>query len=256
MQLLATELIRIEESKIQKIDDYLFSLYRTITFCKKSSSKKLLDNFINSTTSLANLVSIKNAQMEAQNEEEVKLYHKNLQKTILFIIEEIKNGVPFTNEVQLFQLFRLVSPEAHHSHPNRYRDTLVQIGSYICPDKDDIPGLVSLLFYNITQIKNPIIRAIYFHHELIRIHPFVDGNGRVTRIAKNWMLMYHLYPPIFISNETEKKTYITTLGESFDLLSKDEKRWNEATSNFFEQELERILKNVKYILNKTIANKD
>ena len=65
------------------------------------------------------------------------------------------------------------------------------------------------------SIKNPIIRAIYFHHELIRIHPFADGNGRVTRIAKNWMLMYNLYPPIFINDAVEKKEYINTLSNSF-----------------------------------------
>jgi Fic family protein len=93
------------------------------------------------------------------------------------------------------------------------------------------------------SISNPIIRAIYFHHELIRIHPFVDGNGRVTRIAKNWMLMYDLYPPIFINDAPQKKEYIATLANSFKELMNQPNKWNNYTSTFFEQELDRLLVN-------------
>ena len=96
-------------------------------------------------------------------------------------------------------------------------------------------------------ISNPIIKAIYFHHELIRIHPFVDGNGRVTRIAKNWMLMYDLYPPIFINDAPQKKEYITTLSNSFKELMNHPKEWNNYTEQFFEQELDRLLVNAQLL---------
>jgi Fic family protein len=92
-------------------------------------------------------------------------------------------------------------------------------------------------------ITNPIIKAIYFHHELIRIHPFADGNGRVTRIAKNWMLMYDLYPPIFINDAPQKKEYVTTLSQSFKELDTTPKKWNEHTATFFELELDRLVVN-------------
>jgi Fic family protein len=82
------------------------------------------------------------------------------------------------------------------------------------------------------------------HHELIRIHPFVDGNGRVTRIAKNWILMYNMYPPIFINDAVEKKEYIDTLSKSFSELNKNCTVWNEFTYLFFEQELDRLIKNL------------
>jgi Fic family protein len=110
-----------------------------------------------------------------------------------------------------------------------------------------VPQLVSALFYQFQSIPNPIIRAIYFHHELIRIHPFADGNGRVTRIAKNWMLMYDLYPPIFINDATQKKEYISTLGNSFKQLLKQPQQWNEYTEKFFDQELDRLLINAQYL---------
>jgi Fic family protein len=90
------------------------------------------------------------------------------------------------------------------------------------------------------SIKNPIIKSIYFHHEMIRIHPFVDGNGRTTRIANNWILMYNLYPPIFIRDNTEKEKYISTLSKSFALLEKEPLKWNAELSSFFDQEIERL----------------
>jgi len=98
------------------------------------------------------------------------------------------------------------------------------------------------------SISNPIIRAIYFHHELIRIHPFVDGNGRVTRVAKNWMLMYELYPPIFINNSSQKKEYIASLANSFRELD-NTNEWNDFTSQFFDLELDRLLLNAKNLYN-------
>jgi Fic family protein len=103
------------------------------------------------------------------------------------------------------------------------------------------------------QIENPIIRAIYFHHELIRIHPFVDGNGRTTRMAKNWILMYKFCPPIFISDSNEKKEYIETLEKSFLYLDQKTCDWNAHLGQFFEQELDRLIKNASEVY-QTVLN--
>jgi Fic family protein len=250
MLLIPTEVVKVDPILLENIDAKAKSIYRAITFCKKKSSKSLLDSFINSTNSLTELLSIKNAQMEAETEEELVLYQKNLHKTILFIINEIKNEVTLDSQIQLFQIFRLISPEAHKLHPNQYRRSLVQIGGYICPDPEVLNSLVTQLFYNLKEITHPLLRAIYLHHELIRIHPFIDGNGRTTRIAKNWIMMYNLYPPIFIKDEIEKKEYIKALSESFRAVEKNNTIWNKETNTFFIQELNRVTKNIDYILDK------
>jgi len=239
--------IKIDKSILDKIDQKSKSIYRAITFCKKISSKALLDNFIDSTTCLTELLSIKNAQMEAETEDQLKLYEKNLNITIKFVISEIKNEVDFNSEHQLFHLFRLVSPESHKLHPNKYRNTLVQVGGHLCPPPGSVNSLVSQLFYNLKRIEHPLIKAIYLHHELIRIHPFVDGNGRTTRIAKNWILMYNLYPPIFIKDSDGKKEYISSLKESFKSLLSNPTSWQKETENFFTQELNRVLESINNI---------
>jgi Fic family protein len=247
MELIPINEIKVNHAKINQIDSIIKSIYRLIIYSRHHLDDDLLDIYLASVQKLQELLSLKNAQMEAQNEEEAKEYLKNLKVSLEFVIEEIITHNNFEKELQLFQLLRLISPETNALHPNKYRQTLVQIGGHICPDVKIVPQLVSELFYQMQGIKNPIIRAIYLHHELIRIHPFADGNGRVTRIAKNWMLMFDLYPPIFINDTPMKKEYIATLSKSFRELDDFPKKWNEHTENFFEQELDRLLVNANLL---------
>lgn len=237
--------IRIDRAKLNAIEAEAMDIYRLITFSRHHYADDLLDNLMNGIYDLGELVSIKNAQMEAVDEEEVERYLKNLKHAMNYVFDAIRLQQPFESSLQLFALFRLVSPEAHQRHPNQYRKTNVQIGNYICPEPRFIEPLVHQLFENIKRINDPVIRAIYFHHELVRIHPFVDGNGRVARVAKNWMLMYNLYPPIFINVETERKKYINTLSSSFSLLHSYPLKFNAYTASFFEQEIDRLHRNVK-----------
>jgi len=243
MELLSVEIIKTNQNKIDEINSIMKSIYRLILYSRHHDDDDLLDIYLTGIHNLKELLSLKNAQMEAQNEDEAKVYLQNLKFSIDFVVDEIILQNNFEKEIQLFQLLRLISPETNALHPNRYRQTLVQIGSYICPEPAKVPQLVSELFYKMQLIKDPVIKAIYFHHELIRIHPFADGNGRVTRIAKNWMLMYNLYPPIYINSADKKKQYIITLERSFSELSKDPGKWNSSTEAFFNQELDRLLTN-------------
>ena len=247
MQLLPIEIIEINQHKIDEINKTVKSIYRLIIYSRDHLDDDLLDTYLEGMQNLRDLLSIKNAQMEAENEEEALDYLEKLKKSLEFVLNEIVLNNNFNKEIQLFQLLRLISPETNKIHPNSYRKTCVQVGAHMCPEPNAVSGLVSELLYKLELIKTPIIKAIYFHHELIRIHPFIDGNGRVTRIAKNWILMYDLYPPIFINDAHQKKEYISTLSNSFKALAKNPNEWNEHTAQFFEQELDRLLTNVKLL---------
>ncbi len=45
---------------------------------------------------------------------------------------------------------------------------------------------------------HPILHAAEHHAWFERIHPFVDGNGRVRRLLLNFMLLQEGYPPAVI----------------------------------------------------------
>ena len=87
-----------------------------------------------------------------------------------------------------------------------------------------------------------LVKSIY--RFIIYSGHHIDGNSsRVTRIAKNWMLMFDLYPPIYINDAPQKKEYISTLSKSFRELDNSPKKWNDHAEAFFEQELDRLVVN-------------
>jgi Fic family protein len=49
---------------------------------------------------------------------------------------------------------------------------------------------------------NGIELAAWTHAEFVKIHPFVDGNGRTSRLIMNYQLMAHDFLPISIAKES------------------------------------------------------
>lgn len=65
-------------------------------------------------------------------------------------------------------------------------------------------------FYEDLKIKpdvNPIGLAAWTHAEFVRIHPFIDGNGRVSRLLMNYQLMSHGFLPVSVAKETRLDYY-------------------------------------------------
>lgn len=60
----------------------------------------------------------------------------------------------------------------------------------------------------------PILRAAAAHAWLAYIHPFVDGNGRVSRLIANVILARAGLPPLILRNKNDRYRYITALGHS------------------------------------------
>lgn len=70
-------------------------------------------------------------------------------------------------------------------------------------------------FFNILNSKsdlNPIELAAWTHAEFVKIHPFVDGNGRTSRLIMNYQLMRNGFLPVSVSKE-EKLEYFNLLEE-------------------------------------------
>ena len=59
---------------------------------------------------------------------------------------------------------------------------------------------------------NPIELAAWTHAEFVKIHPFVDGNGRTSRLIMNYQLMKNRFLPVSISKE-DRLEYFNFLEE-------------------------------------------
>ncbi|MCF8267564.1 MAG: Fic family protein [Ignavibacteriales bacterium] len=60
---------------------------------------------------------------------------------------------------------------------------------------------------------HPVKVAAVAHYNMVRIHPFDDGNGRGARILMNLILINKGFPPAIIKNENRRK-YIEALTEA------------------------------------------
>lgn len=69
---------------------------------------------------------------------------------------------------------------------------------YVPPSHLKLPELMADYVSSISQIKNPVVRAILAHYFFVTIHPYVDGNGRTARFLMNYLLMASGYPWITI----------------------------------------------------------
>lgn len=54
---------------------------------------------------------------------------------------------------------------------------------------------------------NPIELAAWTHAEFVRIHPFVDGNGRTSRLLMNYQLLSQGFLPVSIEKEDRLEYY-------------------------------------------------
>lgn len=70
-------------------------------------------------------------------------------------------------------------------------------------------------FFNNINLKsnlNPIELAAWTHAEFVRIHPFVDGNGRTSRLIMNYQLMSNEFLPVSVNKE-DRLEYFSYLEE-------------------------------------------
>lgn len=64
-------------------------------------------------------------------------------------------------------------------------------------------------YYSIkdNQEISPVVIAILFHYKLVKLHPFLDGNGRIARLLLNLILIKNGFFPILINNISRKDYY-------------------------------------------------
>ena len=92
-----------------------------------------------------------------------------------------------------------------------------------CPPEQVDSELDNLLtwygeYISQSDVHHPLLVAAWLHHWFAQIHPFQDGNGRVTRALVTWHLVQHDHLPIVVTRD-DRSDYIDALeaGDDGDL---------------------------------------
>jgi Fic family protein len=87
------------------------------------------------------------------------------------------------------------------------------------PDFSKVPALLEQLCKTVNEKIDSVEGieimnlAADLHYNLVNIHPWGDGNGRVSRLMMNYIQLYHNEPLIKIFNE-DRAEYIAALNET------------------------------------------
>jgi len=114
--------------------------------------------------------------------------------------------------IDILSLHALVLRSIEEDFAGRLRNGGVRIvgANFVPPNANKVSDLLDELidFVNTNPLElNDIELAAVFHHKLVWIHPFFDGNGRTVRLSMNLLLMRCGFPPAIILKNDRKKYY-------------------------------------------------
>lgn len=134
----------------------------------------------------------------------------NHRDAILYVEEIVAKREALT-EWQIRNLHSLVLKSIDPEQAGRYRQENVVIAGASTPPPDfmhvaaEMAGLID--WYGHSADLHPVARAAQLHTRFVKIHPFIDGNGRTGRLLLNFELMRVGYPPAIIRKEDRLAYY-------------------------------------------------
>lgn len=135
----------------------------------------------------------------------------NHREAILFIEALVSNQEKLT-EWNLRNIHGLILKEINNKNAGKYREenVLISGAKHIPPKHYELKTLMQKMidsYHSEWEQYHPIIRATILHGEFVKIHPFIDGNGRTARLLLNFELMKSGYTPIIIKNDQRANYY-------------------------------------------------
>jgi Fic family protein len=133
----------------------------------------------------------------------------NHKDAIAYVKHLIDSKTEF-NELELLTIHNLILRGIDAANAGKYRTVQVMIkGSAHMPPA---PFLVAkqmedyFIWYEQHKTKmHPVLLAAEMHERLVTIHPFIDGNGRTSRLVMNLLLIKHGYVIANIKGEAASR---------------------------------------------------
>ena len=132
-------------------------------------------------------------------------------KEAIDFVEELVSWKRELSEWQVKSLHQLILKNIDARNAGRYRQENVAIAGaeHVPPDFLKVPAAMEglLRWYHAAGDEHPARRAARLHVDFVGIHPFVDGNGRISRLLMNFELMRSGFLPVIIPVEQRLSYY-------------------------------------------------
>ena len=112
-----------------------------------------------------------------------------------------KRGLTENDILYCHELFSKNIPEFISSGKYRKIEVLISGSKKILPKASDVPIKMEEYIEWINKARNkthPVLFAAETHRRLVNIHPFTDGNGRISRLVMNTFLYQDKFFPVSI----------------------------------------------------------
>jgi Fic family protein len=135
----------------------------------------------------------------------------NHREAIFFVEDLVKKREPLS-EWQIKSIHQLILKNIDDKNAGVCRKTNVIISGadHVSPDalcvESEMQGFIQ--WYRTEALAlHPVERAARVHADFVKIHPFVDGNGRTSRLLMNLELLKSGFPPVVLPVERRLEYY-------------------------------------------------
>lgn len=136
----------------------------------------------------------------------------NQKKAFDFMLEKAKEDDVFLSEDLIKKFHEIIMEGIMPGGVYRNVDIRIQGSSHVPTNYMRVYQKMEEFNEEIKTITDPIYLASFVHGRLDKIHPFLDGNGRCSRLVVNYVLVKNNLLPISV-NEKDKREYFDALEE-------------------------------------------
>jgi Fic family protein len=142
-------------------------------------------------------------------------------KEAIEFIESMVAKDELLSEYSIKSLHALILKNIDDKNAGSYRNinVLISGATHRPPINIEVPSQMEAFinwYKTEAQTLHPIERACRVHVDFVGIHPFVDGNGRTSRLLMNFELMKSGFPPVILKVEN-RLAYYTALDKAHTL---------------------------------------
>jgi len=147
-----------------------------------------------------------NNELDKVNKEKA-LIISNHKKALEFIINLVNEGKDLTEDL-LKDTHQILFESITEGGLYRNVDIRVNHSRHIPPTYLKVYDRMKKLFETINEpTEDPLYLAVYTHLQLYKIHPFLDGNGRLARLVLNYILLKNELSPIIFKSDNHKEYF-------------------------------------------------